>query len=253
MKFQLLVFFLALPLIIFSQNHQGKIVYIENTKMEINMPEEHREQLKSIFPDTRSTSKVLLFTPTESIYKNQEGQEDNVVETGSEESGIHTKIIIETPDNQLYKNLKEKEIYEKQEFFGRDFLVTGDMEVFQWKLILEEKDILGYTCQKAVFEDEENKVVAWYTPQIPVPNGPMHYGQLPGMILELEINNGKTHLLASEITLDKLEQGVIEKPKKGKKVGREEFEKIVSEKMKEMEEEYGNKGGNQIIIKTIQQ
>lgn len=251
MKLQLLVIILALPLIIFSQSDQGKIIYDETVKMNIELPEEFKDQLVGIIPDVRTTKKVLLFNTNESIYKDYEGQDENtVVETGSEESGIHMKMIIEKADNQLYKNFSDELIYEKQDFFGRDFLIMEDFEALQWKLISEQKEILGYSCQKAIHEKDEMIAEAWYTPQIPLSNGPMHFGQLPGMILELSIDGGETLLVATDILLGQIEDTNIEKPKKGKKVSREEFDEIVKQKTKEMEEEYGS-GGNQVIIKTI--
>ena len=43
---------------------------------------------------------------------------------------------------------------------------------------------------------------------------------------------------------------MIKAPKKGKKVSQEEFEAIVDEKTKEMEEEMGGSGGIQIKIRN---
>ena len=251
MKLQLLIIILALPLIIFSQSDQGKIIYEETVKMNIELPEEFKDQLVGIMPDARTTKKILLFTTNESIYKDFEGQDENtVVETGSEESGIHMKMIIEKADHQLYKNFLDESVYEKKEFYGRDFLIMEDFEALQWKLISEQKEILGYSCQKAIHKKDEKVVEAWYAPQIPLSNGPMQYGQLPGMILELSVDDGETHLVAIDVFLEHIEDPIIEKPKKGKKVSREEYDEIVQQKMKEMEEEYGT-GGNKVIIKTI--
>ena len=253
MKAISIFFSLFISLMLFGQNNQGTIVYDETIKLEIDVPEEHREQLKGILPESRTAKKVLVFNASESLYKDQEGQDDqDVVEAGSEDSGMHMKMVIERPDNQLYKNIEKEEIFEKQEFFGRDFLVTGDLGNYQWKIANEQKDHLGFTCQKATMEKEDHQVVAWFTPQIPVSNGPMNYGQLPGMILEVDINDGQTHIIASEVILEELADGTIKAPKKGKKVTQDEFAEIVEKKQKEMEEEYGSKGGR-MIIHTIKQ
>ena len=247
MKKSIIISLLIFPFLLVAQSNEGKIIYKETIKLEIDIPEEHREQLKAVLPDSRSFKKVLIFNSNESIYKDYENQEDDVVEAGSEHEGMHIKMVMKRPDNQLYKNLAENKIFEKQEFFGRNFLITDETKELEWKLANEQKDILGYVCQKAIIDNTEKPVVAWFSPQIPVSNGPMAYGKLPGMILELDIADGSTHIVASEILLLKLEEDAIEVPKKGKKVSREEYDKIVEEKQKEMEEEYGGKGGRMII------
>jgi GLPGLI family protein len=248
MKFKLLILAFLLPLFATAQNNQGTIVYDETIKLQIDIPEEHKEQLKGMFPESRTTKKELIFNSTESIYRDQEGQDnEQVVEAGSEDSGMRMKMVIERPDNQLYKSFKDETVFDKQELFGKDFLVTGEFENLKWKLINESKEIVGYSCQKAIYESEDRIVEAWYTTQIPVNNGPMQYGQLPGMILELIIGEGETHIVASDVQLNTLDKNAIQAPKKGKKVSREEYDKIVAEKQKEMEEEYGNSGGRMII------
>ncbi|WP_452223309.1 GLPGLI family protein [Lacinutrix chionoecetis] len=90
---------------------------------------------------------------------------------------------------------------------------------------------------------EEEEVVAWYTMQIPVNNGPADYWGLPGLILE--INSGRTTILCSKIIMNPADKQEIKKPTKGKEVTREEYTEIVTTKMKEMREMYGgrNRGG----------
>jgi GLPGLI family protein len=95
---------------------------------------------------------------------------------------------------------------------------------------------------------DAHQVEAWFAPQIPISNGPMQFGQLPGMILELDIDHGQAHMLASDIQFMSLDKDAIEKPSSGKKVSRQEFQEIETQKQKEMEEEYGG-GGNRMIIR----
>jgi GLPGLI family protein len=68
---------------------------------------------------------------------------------------------------------------------------------------------------------------------------------LPGMVLEVNINNGEQVITA--LSIDKqVETALIVKPKDGKKVTDEEFNKIVEEKLKEMGVEGGRPG---VVIK----
>ncbi len=89
--------------------------------------------------------------------------------------------------------------------------------------------------------------MAWYTPQIPVNQGPEDYLVLPGLILE--INADRTTILCTKIVLNPEEKDQIKKPTKGKEVSKNEYNKIVTKKMQEMREMFrgrgrgGNRGG----------
>ena len=93
---------------------------------------------------------------------------------------------------------------------------------------------------------KEMLVTAWFTPQIPVKNGPGEYAGLPGLILEMSID--RTTILCSKIVLNPKEADKIEAPDIGKEVTREEYNEIVKEKMDEMRENFrggdGRRGGN---------
>ena len=84
-------------------------------------------------------------------------------------------------------------------------------------------------------------VTAWYTPQIPVSNGPGEFWGLPGLILE--INSGRTTILCTEIVLNPSEKEEIKAPTKGKKITRKEYTATVKKKMEEMREMFRNRRG----------
>jgi len=75
-----------------------------------------------------------------------------------------------------------------------DALLYNDKSTLKWTITDESKIIGGFTCFKAtaneILEHPNKKfikpIVAWFTPEIPVPFGPLHYGNLPGLILELQ-------------------------------------------------------------------
>ncbi len=83
-------------------------------------------------------------------------------------------------------------------------------------------------------------ITAWYSPEIPVNQGPENYWGLPGLILE--VNDGKTSILCSKIVMNTKEKVEIKAPTKGKKVTQKEYDEIVKKKMEEMREMYGGRG-----------
>lgn len=81
---------------------------------------------------------------------------------------------------------------ELQENFGK-FLVSRSYQ--KWKLHDDTKQIGDYLCFKATTfhttTNSKGKVfkhnfTAWYTPQIPYKFGPAGYGNLPGLIIQLQ-------------------------------------------------------------------
>lgn len=110
-------------------------------------------------------------------------------------------------NTEFFKDEEKKIIIKKVDFSNEIFYVKLD-SFPQWELRNEQKIINGYTCFKATREkrlrlkqrNPIHLVEAWYCPAIPVRNGPKEFGDLPGLILELQ--DDKITYLASKIELD---------------------------------------------------
>ncbi|BCY27475.1 GLPGLI family protein [Flavobacterium okayamense] len=89
---------------------------------------------------------------------------------------------------------------------------------------------------------KEKIITAWYSPEIPINQGPENYWGLPGLILE--VNDGKTTILCSKIVLNTKDKVDIKAPTKGKEVSQKEFDETVKKKMEEMREMWRSSGGN---------
>ena len=48
-----------------------------------------------------------------------------------------------------YKNIKEKQMLQDQEFFGKQFLIKDSLPELEWEMGTETKQIGQYTCFKA--------------------------------------------------------------------------------------------------------
>jgi GLPGLI family protein len=161
-----------------------------------------------------------------------------------------------------YKNIKDLQFIQEQDLFGKQFLVKDSLSQFKWDMGTETKMIGQYLCFKATAtkkaevgaripfnrnnaeeatEPKEYTVTVWYTPQIPVNQGPGNFWGLPGLILE--VHDDKTVILCSKIILNPTEKETIKTPSKGKEVTKEAYAKIAAEKQEEMRQNFGGRGG----------
>lgn len=236
-----------------AQDFQGKAVYKTHSKAKVTVKGNDALQ-KQIEEQMRKKSQKtyhLYFNAKESLYE----QEAQLNAPEANKSGI--QISLAEGKETVYKNIQEKRYTEQKDFFGKTFLISGSLHMPNWKMHNEQKNIGTYTCYKAVWaqkctldklDKETGKfkttldtllTTVWYTPEIPVSNGPgMLYG-LPGLILEVQ--RGKLTIACSEIILNPEKKIQITAPKKGKKVNASEFKKIQEKKIKEINMRYKNK------------
>src|ERR1035437_6054997 len=225
----------------------GKITYNEKVKLQIKLDGDANQGMMSNLPKERNSVCNLFFTADAAIYQKDttKNHDQNIEHTT--EGGGQVMIKMQEPDDKVYLDLKEKKKTEQRDFMGRMFLVEGDMKNQVWKLTGKQKQILNYSCQEALLSDTSKKVSAWFTSAIPIAAGPNGYANLPGMILKVIVDSGKVTITATKIELTPIDNSVLVKPTKGKKVTKQEYDKIVADKRKEMAEQYGGNGN--VIIK----
>lgn len=139
---------------------------------------------------------------------------------------------------KVYYNFEKNQKLEQIEYMTRFFLVQSEIETVAWKLGSEKKKVLEYICMGATLSVDDQEIVAWFAPEIPVPLGPSVFGGLPGLILAVE-RNGETAYLATSVKLSPPAETSMVKPNKGTMVTQEEFEAIQVEKDKERKENSG--------------
>lgn len=260
-----------------AQDFYGKATYKTHRKSSIKLDSATiarnpgiEDQLKAKMAKMFQRTFILNFNRNESTYKEDAKLEQPQVGAGGNGQVVVMSIGGGGGNDVYYKNVKEKRISEKADMMGKTFLIKDEIPDFEWEMTSETKNIGKYTVYKATYTrevenismttsdngDPEEKVTtemrtttAWYTPDIPVSNGPREYGGLPGLILE--INDGNQTIVCTEIVLNPEDQPKISEPEKGKVVNREKFDQISREKTKEMMENFrgrGNRGGMQIRI-----
>ena len=252
--------------VIFSQDFQGVATYKSHRKVDLKiggddmdsvMKKQIQEQLKKQF----QREYTLKFTKSESVYT----QNEELAAPAPASGGF--QITVNQGSDVMYKNIKENRYVNQTEIHGKRFLIQDSLKKRAWKVTSDTKNIGDYTCYKAEFTEEvENRTfkdgtletvkenqttTVWFTPQIPVSNGPEDYFGLPGLILE--INDGKLTLVCTKIVINPEKTVEIVEPDKGKQVSQEKFDEIMDKKTKEMMEQFKgrkgkSKGDKQVIM-----
>ena len=278
-KTSLIGLMLMLTTFSFAQNFQGKAYYFSKTSVDIDswggqkMSEDRKKQIADRMRSMFEKTYILNFDRVASTYK-----EEEVLEAPGGQGGFGRWGSSFSAGMQ-YKNIKSQQYLQDQEFFGKQFLITDSLSKLDWKLGTETKQIGQYLCMKAtaiktvdefdwrsmrrkpksketkqgeiqkdstatsISQDIETpkqiEVTAWYTPQIPVSQGPGDFWGLPGLILE--VNTDKTIILCSKIIMNPQEKVQIKAPEKGDVVSRKEYNETVKKKMEEMRSMYGGR------------
>ncbi|MDA3906411.1 MAG: GLPGLI family protein [Bacteroidales bacterium] len=246
---------IGLGLYVFAQQSvkQGEVVYEETMKLDFKF-EGMTEEMKERLPKERKSKKILYFNENASSFQASKEQSNAAVPGmrgggGGHGRGMGMRMMMMggAADDKVYLNFTDNIKIEQKEFMSRVFLIEGEPAKDNWKLTGKQKMILDYPCMQASQITEKDTILAWFAPSIPVFTGPANYVNLPGLVLEVDINNGKRMIIAQKIDLKQIDDELIAKPKKGKKVTREEFQKIVDEKTKEMGGE--NQDGRRVIMR----
>ena len=85
----------------------------------------------------------------------------------------------------VYKNHPKGKITVLDRIDKTEYSYIDDLNSQEWKLETDTMTILGYLCYKAVCQWRGREYEAWYTPDIPVSEGPLKFGGLPGLIMKV--------------------------------------------------------------------
>jgi GLPGLI family protein len=259
---------IAIPTL--AQVKEGKILYERTMQMQIRINDDN-PAFQNMIPKERKDKFELFFTEGKSLWQpvEDDGQSD---ETAFGDAGGGMRMVIRMPGSNdiVFHNVTDSKKVEQRELAEKNYIITDSIRKLNWKVAGETKAILGHNCMKATsqrmqesfrmtMDNGEAKrekvmdtlnIVAWFTNEIPGSFGPdMYQGQLPGTILEIDVNNGRTSYKAIEIS-PKVDVAKIKEPSKGKKATPEEFAKEREKMMQEMMQNGGGPGGMRINIRN---
>jgi GLPGLI family protein len=239
-----------------AQQKEGRVVYERTAQLQLRIAG-MGDEVERMVPRSRTDKLEVLFGNNQSLRRVL--QDDVPEEETGGGPGVQIRIMGAGVDDITWYNFSTGQVTEQREFATKKYLVADSVRKLNWKLTGESKNILGQSCQKAIAQNigqrsmmnmdngqmkretvaDTMNIIAWFAPAIPVPAGPDYQGQLPGLIMEVDVNNGRMVYKAIELS-PKTDVATIKEPKSGKKVTAAEF---ATERDKLMEEMQRNNGG----------
>lgn len=246
----------------FSQTGSGRVQYARTVQLQISF-QGGAGGFEQQMPTSRTDRFECTFGNGQSIWKNAEAEQDNdnLINT----DGAQIRMVVAGNDDVVYHHFGQSRRVEKRELFDKTFILEDSIRPLKWKMTGETRTILGHPCMKATSSQvrtsmrmsmengkmerkevtDTSVIEAWFATDIPVSAGPAEYqGQLPGLILELDVANGRQVFKATEIS-EKADLAEIKEPTGKKRYTPAEFRQERDKMMQEMQKNM--QGGNMRI------
>lgn len=239
----------------YCQQQQGRVLYERTIQLQLRMmgiaAGANADAVPdNVLPHSRKDKLEVLFNNGQMLRR---AVEEEAPEEFAAEGGMHVRMMVAGDNEVSYTSFSNNRVVEQREFAAKNYIIADSIHKLSWKMTGETRTILNYPCQQAVAQRIGKRLVstvengqmkskevadtanitAWFTLAIPVPAGPDFQGQLPGLILAIDINNGATVYRALEVS-PAADLAAIREPSKGKKVTGEEFNKVQEKMMAEM-------------------
>ena len=247
-----------------AQQKEGRVVYERTMQVQIHIQDDN--PMAQMLPKTRTDKFELTFGNNQSLWKHAD---EEIEANDFSSNGMQINIVGPGQNDIVFHDFANGRRIEQRDMFDKKFIIEDSIRKLNWKLTGETQTILGHPCQQAIAQrigkrmqmtmengkmerkeiDDTSKIVAWFTTDIPVAAGPEVQGQLPGLILALDMNQGRMVYRAIEIS-SKFDLGTVKAPTKGKKVTPEEFTAERNKMMDEMQKNMQGSGGNRVIIRN---
>jgi GLPGLI family protein len=166
------------------------------------------EMLKDQMSQFKTGYYTYTFADNKSIYK---------FDRWDEKSKVPEFLRKSDEENIWYFDFTAGKFNMQKDVVGSKFYVSDSIQVIDWKITNENREIAGFNCRKAVGKIMDSVYVfAFYTDEITIPGGPCSVSGLPGMILGLTIPRMYVSYIATKVMLNGVNTATI-KPVEAKK------------------------------------
>ena len=248
-----------------AQQKEGRVIYQRVSQLQLRMAGMN-EEMERMIPRSRTDKFELNFGNNQSVWKSADQDNDDIqTSAGEDGGGMQIRMVMAGSNDVVYTNFETGKRVELREMFDKKFIIDDSVRSLKWKMTGETKNILNHNCMKATATQissrmqmtmdngqmqrkeipDTSNIVAWFATDIPVSGGPAEYqGQLPGLIMEMNVNDGRQVFTVLELT-PKADIAGIKEPTGKKHVTPDEFRKEREKMMEEMQR--NNPGGRRVM------
>lgn len=184
----------------FSQTSIGKAHY-KFTYLLTHQPD-------STNSDKHEREKMILLVGNKASMFTSQGTylRDSLLNTFKEENPAQILLKIRNLPSthfkaKIYKNYPTGKITVTEKVMTDHFTYTEPLVPFDWTLLKETKKIGKYTVQKATTNYAGRHYTAWFSPEIPISDGPYKFRGLPGLIIQIQ--DDRNHYNYTLISVEK--------------------------------------------------
>jgi GLPGLI family protein len=172
----------------------------------------------------------LYLTPFTSKYQDSEEK------FNADEVGYNWKKDV----YYVTRDFRTMRMFDAIQMLGKTYLVEDSLECQTWKILNDMKEVAGHVCMNASWQDtlKGQQVIAWFALDLPSGAGPDRFCGLPGLILEVDINDGAMVISADKLDLRPAtaEEMALPKKLKGKKVDAAAYRAVIRAHIEEKKE-----------------
>src|SRR5690625_3165809 len=202
--FTWLILFLTSPLICVAQE-------VYTTDYEV----QYEVELRMLKDNLNNKQKEVLYlktSPQASVFVNESVDSD---QTGNWASFFQLKV---------YKNFDNGKVIATENLASKIYGYQEPDVPLDWNITSGSKNYSGYQAQKATTSFAGRDYEAWFTMEIPLPDGPYVFSGLPGLIVELY--DTQKHYHFSLLSVTKLEESKDWEIGKVEKVSKQRFKEV---------------------------
>ena len=225
----LIIIGIAFSLSLKSQNVSGTIKYVAKHSWSkkyaavdyISKAEKERIVYVWGHNDEWKQYGILTFNQTTSEYK----------EIADEEEKYKYNYSERTQEYIIHRNFETNRMYDVIRMSGKLYLIDDTITPINWKIKNDMREIAGHICMNAAYTDTllNKNIVAWFALDMPYSFGPEKYYGLPGMILEIDMNNGAVVITAEKVELSQSQIEIpLPKHKKPKVINQHDYYLIIA-------------------------
>ena len=132
------------------------------------------------FLDNIDTVKLALNKNCSVYFNTTHNRKNNKIKdeaTGNLKLKLNSEILVLKSNRKIYSN---------EYILNKKYIVIDSIDVPDWKITPEQRIINGFNSFKATGNYRGRNYILWFTPEIPINNGPWKFSGLPGLIIKVQ-------------------------------------------------------------------